>query len=60
MSWYVENSVKTGYETSFTPYFHRPQPLRILDEIWADIVVWSRRLMGCWARLSGEACYERA
>ena len=40
--------------------YHRPQPLRTLDEIRADIVAWSRKLRGCWARLLGEARYERA
>src|SRR5690606_11985244 len=27
-AWYVPDSVKTGYEISFTRYFYKPQPLR--------------------------------
>jgi type I restriction enzyme M protein len=36
-AWYVPDSVKTGYEISFTRYFYKPQPLRTLEEIRADI-----------------------
>ena len=31
------DSVKTGYEISFTRYFYKPQPLRPPHAIWADI-----------------------
>lgn len=31
------SSVKVGYEMSFTRYFYKPQPLRSLEEIRADI-----------------------
>ena len=37
-AWYVPSSVKTGYEISFTRYFYKPQPLRSLEEIRADIL----------------------
>lgn len=37
-AWYLPDSVKTGYEISFTRYFYKPQPLRTLDEIRADIM----------------------
>ena len=37
-AWYVPSSVKVGYEISFTRYFYKPQPLRSLDEIRADII----------------------
>lgn len=37
-AWYVHDSVKTGYEISFTRHFYKPQPLRSLDEIRADII----------------------
>ena len=37
-AWYVENSVKIGYEISFTRYFYKPQPMRTLEEIRADIL----------------------
>ena len=37
-AWYVPSSVKIGYEISFTRYFYKPQPLRSLEEIRADIL----------------------
>lgn len=37
-AWYVPGSVKTGYEISFTRYFYKPQRLRTLEEIRADIL----------------------
>ena len=32
-AWYQANSVKVGYEISFTRYFHKPKPMRPLAEI---------------------------
>jgi type I restriction enzyme M protein len=37
-AWYDSESVKTGYEVSFTRYFYRPQPMRSLEEIRTDIL----------------------
>ena len=37
-AWCVPSSVKIGYEISFTRYFYKPQPLRSLGEIRADIM----------------------
>jgi type I restriction enzyme M protein len=37
-SWFDPTSVKIGYEISFTRYFYKPQPLRTLEEIRADIL----------------------
>ena len=37
-AWYDPDSVKVGYEISFTRYFYKPQPLRTLEQIRADIV----------------------
>ena len=34
-AWYDRDSVRTGYEVSFTRYFYKPQPLRSLEEILA-------------------------
>ena len=45
-AWYVPSSVKTGYEISFTRYFYKPQPLRTLDEIRADIMSLDRETEG--------------
>ena len=35
--WYDPSSVKTGYEISFTRHFYKPEPMRPLSEIVADI-----------------------
>ncbi len=37
-AWYVRDTVKIGYEISFTRYFYKPQPMRTLEEIRADIL----------------------
>ena len=36
-AWYVESSVKTGYEVSFTRHFYKPQPMRALKDISIDL-----------------------
>ena len=36
-AWYTLSSVKTGYEINFNRHFYKPQPMRSLDEIVADI-----------------------
>ena len=45
-AWYVPESVKTGYEISFTRYFYKPQPLRTLEEIRADILALEKETEG--------------
>ena len=45
-AWYVSESVKTGYEISFTRYFYKPQPLRTLEEIRADILALEKETEG--------------
>ena len=44
--WYVPGSVKVGYEISFTRYFYKPQPMRTLEEIRADILALERETDG--------------
>ena len=41
-AWYSPSSVKVGYEISFTRHFYKPQPLRPLEEIRADILALER------------------
>lgn len=36
-AWIDPDSIRTGYEISFTRHFYKPQPLRTLEEITADI-----------------------
>jgi len=37
-AWIKEDATKIGYEVSFTRHFYKPQPLRTLEEISADIL----------------------
>jgi type I restriction enzyme M protein len=52
-AWYVENEVKIGYEISFTRYFYKPQPMRSLDEIGADILALERETDGLLEEIMG-------
>ena len=52
-AWYVLESVKTGYEISFTRYFYKPQPMRSLEEIRADIEALERETDGLLAEILG-------
>ena len=45
-AWVVPDSTKVGYEISFTRYFYKPQPLRSLAEIRADIEALERETDG--------------
>ena len=47
-AWYVPSSVKIGYEISFTRHFYKPQPLRPLEDIRADILALERETEDCW------------
>ncbi len=51
--WFVPDSVKTGYEISFTRYFYRPQPLRTLDEIRTDILALEKETEGLLGEIIG-------
>ena len=37
-AWVKADATKIGYEVSFTRHFYKPQPLRALEEIRADIL----------------------
>ena len=50
-AWYVASSVKVGYEISFTRHFYKPQPLRPLEEIRADILALERETEGLLAEI---------
>jgi len=52
-AWYDPDSVRIGYEISFTRYFYKPQPLRTLDEIRADILALERETGGLLAEIIG-------
>jgi type I restriction enzyme M protein len=44
--WIDESATKIGYEISFTRYFYKPQPLRSLEEITADILALEKETDG--------------
>ena len=50
-AWYTPSSVKTGYEINFNRYFYKPQPMRPLDEIVADIVALENESEGLLAEI---------
>lgn len=54
-AWYVPDSVKVGYEISFTRYFYKPQPLRTLKEIRTDIEALERETEGLLDQILVEA-----
>ncbi len=54
-AWYALDSVRTGYEISFTRYFYKPQPLRTLEEIRADILALEKEAEGLLEEIVGGA-----
>ena len=53
-AWYDPASVKIGYEISFTHYFYKPQPMRTLEEIRADILALERETEGLLEEILGQ------
>ena len=45
-AWYQADSVKIGYEISFTRYFYKPEPMRSLEEIRSDILALEKETEG--------------
>ena len=52
-AWHVPGSVKVGYEISFTRHFYKPQPMRPLEQIRADIMAVERETEGLLAEIVG-------
>ena len=52
-AWYVPRSVKVGYEISFNRYFYKPEPMRTLKEIRADILTVERETEGLLGEIFG-------
>ena len=52
-AWYVPDSVKNGYEISFTRYFFQQKPLRSLEEIRADIMALDKETEGLLGEIIG-------
>ncbi|MBK8246851.1 MAG: SAM-dependent DNA methyltransferase [Gemmatimonadetes bacterium] len=45
-AWVKDGATKIGYEISFTRHFYKPQPLRTLEEISADILFIEKEAEG--------------
>lgn len=45
-AWIKADATRIGYEVSFTRHFYRPQPLRTLAQISADILANEREAEG--------------
>jgi len=54
-AWVDQESVKIGYEISFTRYFYRPTPVRSLEEIRAEIVAVRKESEGSLDEIIGKA-----
>ena len=52
-AWYRPDTIKTGYEISFTRYFYKPKPMRTLDEIRADILAVEEETEGLISSIIG-------
>ena len=50
-AWFVPDSIKVGYEISFTRHFYKPQPMRPLEDIRADILTLERETEGLLAEI---------
>ena len=52
-AWYNPEVVKIGYEINFNRHFYKPQPMRSLEEIRADILALERETEGLLAEVLG-------
>jgi type I restriction enzyme M protein len=53
-AWYEPEKVKIGYEISFNRYFYKPEPMRSLEEIRADIIALEEDAEGLLDELLGK------
>jgi type I restriction enzyme M protein len=52
-AWIKDDATKIGYEVSFTRHFYKPQPLRTLQEISADILAIEKEAEGLLGDIIG-------
>ena len=52
-AWFQPDSVKIGYEVSFTRHFYKPKPMRTLQEIRADILALEKETEGLLGEILG-------
>jgi len=53
-AWVEDTKTQIGYEISFNRYFHKPQPLRSLGEISADIMALEKETEGLLDEIIGK------
>lgn len=53
-AWYQPDSIKIGYEISFTRFFYKPKPMRTLEEIRTDILALEKDTEGLLREIIGE------
>ncbi len=53
-AWYLADKIKIGYEVSFTRHFYKPQPMRSLEEIRADILALEQETEGLLGEIMGK------
>jgi type I restriction enzyme M protein len=54
-TWWDDSKTKIGYEVSFNRYFYKPQPLRPLEDIRADILALEDETEGLLEEILGGA-----
>lgn len=54
-AWYKPDSIKIGYEISFTRHFYKPTPLRPLEDIRSDILALEKETEGLLEEVIGKA-----
>ena len=59
-AWYQPNKVKIGYEISFNRYFYKPDPMRSLEEIRADILALENETDGLLDEILGRQPINQA
>ena len=52
-AWYNPEAVRIGYEINFNRHFYKPQPMRTLEEIRADILALEQETEGLLAGILG-------
>ena len=52
-AWYNPDAVRIGYEINFNRHFYKPQPMRSLEEIRADILALEQETEGLLAGILG-------
>ena len=52
-AWYNPEAMRVGYEINFNRHFYKPQPMRSLEEIRADILALERETEGLLTEIMG-------